>query len=31
VKLSVAMKHLTALVRKAKLACNKTLHIMFEV
>jgi len=31
VELSVAMKHYTALVHKAKLAFNKTLHITFEV
>jgi len=31
VKLSVAMKHFTALVRKAKFAFNKTHHITFEV
>jgi len=31
VKLSVAMKHFTALVRKAKFAFNKTLHITVEV
>jgi len=31
VKLIVAMKHFTALMRKAKFAFNKTLHITFEV
>jgi len=31
VKLSVAMKHFTAPVRKAEFAFNKTLHITFEV
>jgi len=31
VKLSVAMKHFTALVRKAKFAFNKTFHITFEM
>jgi len=31
VKLSVAVEHFAALVRKAKFAFNKTLHITFEV
>jgi len=31
VKLGVAMKHFTALVRKGKFAFNKTPHITFEV
>jgi len=30
-KLNVAMKNFTALMRKAKFAFNKTLHITFEV
>jgi len=31
VKVSVAMKRFTALVRKSKIAFNKPLHIKFEV